>query len=421
MSLLSQLQQANYQGIALQGGQALTFAKLLSAAAELRQCYRHLAGQPVALPYHGLPEFIATVLALDGWCSAVYLQPETALPLPAGVAPFAETQVTAAAVAAETQWFIATSGTTGTPKWIGHSLTSLTRAVKHSAASRQLCWGLCYQPYRFAGLQVVLQSLLSGACLTDCSHGDALTRLDTMQKNGVNAVSATPSLWRQFLMTGQLHQLRLKQLTLGGEIADQPLLTQLGQLFPAARLLHIYASTEAGVGFAVADQHAGFPARWLETGAHGVWFKIDQHQHLWLKPPQQPQNIPPSRLDPEGFIDTEDQVQCHDDRVFFLGRAGGVINVGGNKVHPEQVEQVLLQVTGVLQAHVYGKASSVLGQLVVADILPAPATDTAALQKTLLAHCLKQLERYQIPTRFHWVDHVATGHSGKLNRRTQDV
>src|SRR5690606_28394717 len=97
----------------------------------------------------------------------------------------------------------------------------------------------------------------------DCSSGDAQQRFNLMLQHSVNAVSATPSLWRQLMMTAQLSTLPLQQITLGGEIADQPLLDTLAALFPTARLLHIYASTEAGVGFAVADKRAGFPASWL--------------------------------------------------------------------------------------------------------------------------------------------------------------
>ncbi|CAM5204076.1 AMP-binding enzyme [Alishewanella longhuensis] len=276
---------------------------------------------------------------------------------------------------------------------------------------------MCYQPSRFAGLQVLLQSLLSGACLLDCSSGDAQQHAKLMQRQHINAISATPSLWRQLLMTGQLSTLPLRQITLGGEIADEPLLDVLAGVFPNARLLHIYASTEAGVGFAVADKRAGFPANWLTSTHSGVAFKLDNQQHLWLKPPQTPEAGLAARLDSEGYLDTEDLVQLQADRVVFLGRASGVINVGGNKVHPEQIEQVLLQHPAVLQARVYAKTSSVLGQLVVADIVVSADTDNKALQLALLQHCKQQLQRYQLPAKFNFVTQLPTTASGKLNRR----
>lgn len=417
MNLLSQLPQLCLSSATLYAEQVVTFAMLQRQAEQLRHSYQHLAGKAVVLPYQGVQNFITHLLALDGYCAAVYLQPETQLPLPEDVLPLeATTSQYELKPHQETRWFIATSGTTGTPKWIGHSIDSLCQAVKTSAASKQLHWGLCYQPYRFAGLQVVLQSLLSGTSLTDCSDGDAYTKLEIMQTTGVNALSATPSLWRQLLLTGQLSQLRLKQLTLGGEIADQQLLTRLSDIFPNARILHIYASTEAGVGFAVADKQAGFPAQWLQDGLHGIKFYLDEASHLWLKPRYQPTNVPPSRINADGFINSEDLVEIKGGRVLFLGRAGGIINVGGNKVHPEQVEQVLLQVKGVAQAHVYSRASSLMGQLVVADLVAESTAETATLQKQVLAHCLSNLERYQTPTRIRWVEQLNIGSGGKLIR-----
>lgn len=436
MNLLQRLQQPGYQqASAICADSDVSYAQLLARALELRQQYPALQRQSIALLFTDLTSFVVALLAFDGWCRALYLLPDSSLSLPEAAinwplsgdvtaAPVAVKQpiktgaasVAATTTAEPTRWYLATSGTTGTPKWIGHSFASLSRAVKVSALSNLLRWALCYQPTRFAGLQVVLQSLLSGASLCDCSSGDATQRLNRMQQQHINAVSATPSLWRQLLMTGQLPALPLQQITLGGEIADQPLLDALTALFPAARLLHIYASTEAGVGFAVADKRAGFPASWLSAGHSGLAFKLDAQQHLWLKPPLAPDASLAARLDNDGYLDSEDLVSLVNDRVYFLGRASGVINVGGNKVHPEQVEQVLLQHPAVLQARVYAKASSVLGQLVVADIVTAADNDSKALQLQLLQHCQQHLQRYQLPARFHFVTHLTTNASGKLSR-----
>jgi acyl-CoA synthetase (AMP-forming)/AMP-acid ligase II len=419
MNLLQRLQQANYNSTAISAGANISYTQLIAQALQLRQQYPALQHQAIALSYTDLSTFTCALLAFDGWCRALYLLPDNTLKLPEQVICWPENTPaeTATPTAETTLWYLATSGTTGTPKWIAHSLTSLSRAAKASVQSAALRWALCYQPTRFAGLQVLLQSLLSGAVITDCSSGDAQQRFSLMQQHRVNAVSATPSLWRQLLMTAQLNTLALQQITLGGEIADQPLLDTLAILFPTARLLHIYASTEAGVGFAVADKRAGFPANWLNQRHSNLLLKLDANQHLWLKPPQQPDTCLATAVDSDGYLDSGDIVSIVQDRVVFLGRASGVINVGGNKVHPEQVEQVLLQYPGVRQAKVYAKASSVLGQLVTADIVVDNSTDSKALQAQLLRHCQQQLERYQLPARFNIVSSLATNATGKLSRK----
>jgi len=429
MTLLQCLEQADYHTLAIDDLQQCSFPQLLEAAQQLR--FKHVAvkQQAIAISYTNLVQFCTEILAFDGWCSQLYLLPDNSVALPADVIqlsdidaqPRQNSGTARLSEHAATQWFMATSGTTGTPKWIAHSFDSLTRAVKLKPQSHTLRWALCYQPTRFAGLQVVLQSLLSGGTLVDCSAGDAELRVKRMHDNNVNAVSATPSLWRQLLMTGQLNMLALKQITLGGEIADQAILDALSKQFPHARLLHIYASTEAGAGFAVADKTAGFPAKWLQTGHSSLRFKIDNKQHLWLKPPHQPDCKLADRLDNDGFLDTEDLVEVSEERVHFLGRASGVINVGGNKVHPEQVEHVLLQHPAVVQARVYAKNSSVLGQLVAADVQVETGIDSKALKLQLVQHCMRHLARYQVPTQLNFVKTLATNASGKLSRNIQDI
>lgn len=418
MNLLQRLQHANYQNIAICGVADISYTQLIEQALALRQQYPALQHQAITVSYTNLNAFTCALLAFDGWCRELYLLPDNNLELPEQVIRWPEnTTAQAAATTTEaTRWYLATSGTTGKPKWIAHSFASLSRAVKASEQCATLRWALCYQPSRFAGLQVLLQSLLSGAVIADCSNGDMALRLSLMQQHGINAVSATPSLWRQLLMTAKLNTLALQQITLGGEIADQPLLDTLAALFPKARLLHIYASTEAGVGFAVADKHTGFPASWLNQCNGNIYLKVDTNQHLWLKPPQTPDSHVPPLTDSDGYLDSGDLVSIVQDRVIFLGRASGAINVGGNKVHPEQVEQVLLQHPDVLQAKVYAKASSVLGQLVAADIVVAANRDHKALQLQLLQQCQQHLPRYQWPARFNFVSQLTTNASGKLNR-----
>lgn len=431
MAFWQQLPQLPSDRLAVDGALPLSFEQLLNTATQLRSTHPELHGKALALKYTSTTEFLCALLAFDGWCSALYLLPDSPqeLAMPADLMHWPADAAAKAPLSKlrhsteptlETVWYLATSGTTGTPKWIPHRFASLCRAVKSNSASA-LRWGLCYQPYRFAGLQVLLQSVLSGACLIDASSGDAHQRMQIFKRYQINALSATPSLWRQLLMTNQLAELPLQQLTLGGEIADQSLLSILRQLFPTARILHIYASTEAGVGFSVSDGQAGFPEAWLQQTRSGIQMRINAEQHLCIKPATVPVRSQHIVVDADGFIDTGDVVQLQSGRVQFLGRANGAINVGGNKVHPEQVEQVLMQHEAVLQARVYGKASSVLGQLVVADVVTKPGSDHKKLQSQLMQLCLTQLQRYQIPTRYHWVAELANNSSGKLSRKESNV
>ncbi|WP_158967735.1 class I adenylate-forming enzyme family protein [Paraglaciecola sp. L3A3] len=434
-NLMAQLAIESAKGQTFWADKQVSVADLVAKAQQVRLEQPQLCGQKVLLTYRQLEEFLVGLIAFDGWCTEMYLCPPDVTSRPEdGVQGWSFNELTADQITTSAQqnnvdiesqqtlWYIATSGTTGEPKWFAHTFNSLTAQTKHSTNLQTLCWALMYQCFRFAGLQVVLQALLSGADLVDVTAYEPLSQLALMQKNKVTAVSATPSLWRQLLMTKQLSQLSLSHITLGGEIVDQSLLEQLTRLFPQARIRHIYASTEAGVGFVVSDGKAGFPLSWLNNSDLSVALKISDEQHLLVKPKEQSSTLSTIKVDEQGFMDTQDRVEVINDRVLFLGRATGTINVGGNKVHPEKVEQVLLSCEGISQARVYAKKSPLMGELVVADIVLFDNSDMARLdavsiKRQVINDCKNQLQRFEIPTKITVVEIIDHNLSGKLNRK----
>jgi acyl-CoA synthetase (AMP-forming)/AMP-acid ligase II len=430
-SFSNQLTNLPTTGVITSAGEHSSVAELIQKAQKIRLQYPQLAQCSIAISYINLNEFIAALIAFDGWCTAIYLCPPDVpisdkeliiWPIDNTTAVIDSTEKppkSSASDVTQTTWYLATSGTTGEPKWFSHSFLSLTANTKSSHRLQILCWALLYQPFRFAGLQVVLQALLSGADLVDVVDYEPLVQMAFLKHGGVTAVSATPSLWRQLLMTGQLSELTLSHMTLGGEITDQSLLDKLQRLFPKAKLRHIYASTEAGVGFVVTDGYAGFPAKWLDDGSLSVALKVSDKQHLLIKPSHHLCQTLAHQTDAQGYVDTLDSVKIIDDRVFFLGRSTGTINVGGNKVHPEKVEQVLLQCADISQVKVYAKKSALLGELVVADVMVVDTADEQEVKQQALKMCKKQLQRFEIPTKISIVKYIDHNPSGKLNRKQQ--
>ena len=317
-----------------------------------------------------------------------------------------------------TRWLMATSGTTGVPKIVSHTFDSLTRTMKRDTGrGSSYTWGLMYDPSRFAGLQVVLQSFIGGSCLAVPSSLVFEHQVTAILKQQVNALSATPSLWRKLLMDGRVLDLAMTQITLGGESVDQSLLDGLHHKFPDARITHIYASTEAGAAFAVNDCLAGFPAKWLNSSASPVPLRINDYGHLLIKPAVLAQGVEiQSRLDASGYLDTQDMVRQLDARVFFLGRASGAINVGGNKVHPEEVENLIREIPEVLDVCVFGKSNSLMGQLVVAELVIAEGTDRKILRQKIQGHCRAKLEAWQCPAFVTVVDQLQETVAGKRER-----
>lgn len=319
-----------------------------------------------------------------------------------------------------TKWVMTTSGTTGRPKLITHDLESLTRTTRSDLErGKRQVWGLLYDWSRFAGLQVVLQSLVSGATLcTPAADLPLSARLGILARAGCTHLSATPTLWRKILMTEGHEAMPLVQITLGGEIADDAVLAALGRRWPAARISHIFASTEAGVGFSVTDRRAGFPAAYLTQPPAGTEIKVEEGR-LFLR--SRPANtVLPAGGElsaREGWVDTGDLVSVDGDRVLFRGRASGVINVGGDKVYPEEVERVILSHPNVRLARAYSKANAITGALVAADIVPASGVDDiTALKVELQTYLSRRLARHMVPAFVRVVTDFDTNAAGKVPR-----
>lgn len=322
--------------------------------------------------------------------------------------------------ALKTRWIMTTSGTTGCPKLVVHGLDSLTRTTRGDPArGAGQVWGLLYDYTRFAGMQVVLQSLLSGATLVvPPAELPLAQRLAVLSDARATHVSATPTLWRKILMTEGHADLALHQVTLGGEIADDTVLSALARAYPDARISHIFASTEAGVGFSVTDRRAGFPAAFLSAPPKGIGLKIEKGRlHVRNDLVGADYVGTQGALAQDGWIDTGDLVVQQGDRVLFRGRVSGVINVGGDKVHPEEVERAVLSHPLVRLVRVYAKFNPITGALVAADIVPSPdAGDPASLRADLKSYLSQRLERHMVPAFIRIVADFDINAAGKLQR-----
>jgi len=335
----------------------------------------------------------------------------------------AETEVVSSEENLSSEWVLATSGTTRTPKLVVHTLATLTKSVRRNLdVGKGLCWGLLYDLNRFAGLQVFLQAMLGGSKLVVLRKGLSLeATVHALRDAGCNALSATPTMWRRILMTPGADLLRLRQITLGGEISDETVLKALATAFPEARIVHIYASTEAGVGFAVSDGREGFPVDFLHRGVPGAELRVDANGILQIRPAIAGQRYlqePTGLAEDDGFVITGDRVVIVGDRVHFLGRDSGAINVGGNKVQPEEVERVLLSHPSVAFANVFPKRSGIMGALVEAHVvLRSGEMEASKAPAEMRAWCVERLERYKVPAIIRIVDEIEVGSNGKVTRR----
>ena len=324
-----------------------------------------------------------------------------------------------------TEWVLLTSGTTGLPKLTLHTLSSLTGPITgDTTRGSSIVWSTFYDIRRYGGLQIFLRALLDGASLVLSSSeefpGDFLTRAGA---EGVTHISGTPSHWRRALMSPLAHSIAPKYVRLSGEIVDQGILDNLRAFFGNATIVHAFASTEAGVGFDVRDGLSGFPAETIGKRSNGVEIKIKDGSLRIRSARTAARYLGSETLAAkDGFVDTGDLVELRGDRYYFVGRRDGVINVGGAKVHPEEVEAVLNRHPRVQMSLVRARKNPITGAIVVADIVVKStesgdsSAETAAVKSELLEMCHRALAPYKVPAAIRFVPSLSVTTSGKLAR-----
>jgi acyl-coenzyme A synthetase/AMP-(fatty) acid ligase len=327
------------------------------------------------------------------------------------------------------EWILLTSGTTGVPKMAVHTLSSLTAAIRIAGEpDGGVVWSTFYDIRRYGGMQIFLRATMGGQSLVlsdaEESTGDFLIRVGSL---GVTHVSGTPSHWRRALMSPSAHQIAPRYVRLSGEIVDQGILDSLKACYSNATVVHAFASTEAGVGFDVRDGLAGFPADFVDRSGADVEIRVKDGSLRLRSTGNAAHYLGGSTADftdAEGFVDTRDMVELRAGRYYFIGRRDGVINVGGLKVHPEEIEAVINRHPRVQMSLVKGRKSPLTGSLVVAEVVVKsdfhtgggadPATQT--LKTEILDACRRSLAPYKVPASIRIVPSLDVTGSGKLAR-----
>lgn len=304
-----------------------------------------------------------------------------------------------------------TSGTTGQPKKVVHTIHTLTRSVRFKEGNSEHVWGFAFNPTHMAGLQVFFQSVLNNSALVNLFGLQRREIIDTIQKYNVSHISATPTFYRM-LRPVDFCISSVVRITLGGEKSDQKLINDLVQIFPSAKINNIYASTEAGSIFA----------------AKGEYFYIPEHLKNHIRVENNEILIHNSMLGKsdsltiqDDFYHTNDLIEWKDDShtLFrFASRKNELLNVGGYKVNPNEIEEVINMIDGVCQSLVYGKKNSVLGTILCADVkLNLESNENNLLSESDIRLILKaKLQDYKIPRKIKFVKELSVTRTGKLKR-----
>lgn len=339
-----------------------------------------------------------------------------------------------------------TSGSTGLPAKVAHTLDILGRAVRVSDRHAHDVWALAYPATHVAGVQVALQAMRNGNTLVDVTKLRGVEAVEAIIRHGVTHISATPTYYRLIAAVKRPMPL-VRAVSLGGEPADGALLAALHDVFPHARLRNIYASTEAGTVlesegdlFSVPDSlshrvritdgrlwlHRSLLGSFSERTEDGGRTTENAGQMTEGRLPKAVGANQPAPNNPQPITsaasaavwydtgDTAEVVSADPLRFRITGRCKEWVNVGGDKVNPREVEAVLRQHPAVLDAAVSGRANSVLGSLLEAEVVLRSAGATEA---ELRAFVGERLQPFKVPRIIRVVTELKSTFTGKALRR----
>jgi acyl-CoA synthetase (AMP-forming)/AMP-acid ligase II len=304
---------------------------------------------------------------------------------------------------------IYTSGTTGRPKIVTQSFENLIRAVKERDSLQDNVWGFAYNPTHFAGLQVFFQAFYNTNTLVYIFNKDFKEVYKDFLDYEITHLSCTPTFMKMLLPYVNNSENSIVSLTFGGEKFDTKIEKKLKDKFPNALIKNVYASTEAG----------------SLLKSEGECFTIPKRYHEFIKIENFELVIHKKLLGASKFFDldgvwykTGDIVELYDGGKFkFKNRKSEMINVGGYKVNPSEIEAIIKGIEGVADVIVFGRKNSVMGEIVVANVIKEEKQEKQELKARIKTVITAQLQEYKLPRLIKFVDSFELTRTGKVKKQ----
>jgi len=267
-----------------------------------------------------------------------------------------------------------------------------------------------------------LYSISTGGVLVNVKDRMPESVCAAIARHKVDLLPTTPSFLNLFLLSGaqKRHDISsLKRITYGTEVMHTTTLSALHSLLPQVTLHQTYGLSELGV---LRTKSKSSDSKWVRVGGEHIETKVHDGT-LWIRTPNAMLGYlnAPNPFDSEGWYNTEDMVEVDGDYFRFHGRKSEVINVGGLKVFPGEVEEVLMQMPEIMEACIHGEKNALFGSIIVATIRTKSKKTNDELRKSIRAFCLRHLARHKIPGKFKFSQESQYGlRFKKLRRNTRN-
>ena len=290
------------------------------------------------------------------------------------------------------------SGSTGKPKAMLHDFDALLEKFRRPRpAARMLSFLLLDH---IGGVNTLFHSLANGGTLVTVAARDPEAVCAAVARHRVEVLPTSPTFLNLLLLSEahRRHDLSgLRLITYGTEVMPASTLARLREAFPGVRLQQTYGLSELGI---LRSKSRDEGSLWVKVGGEGYETKVVDGV-LWVKARTAIVGYlnADSPFDAGGWFNTHDAVEQDGEWLRFLGRTTEVINVGGQKVYPAEVEGVLLEMEHVADATVRGERNPLLGQCVVARVNLDRPEAAADFKARMRRHCQGRLPPYMVPVR----------------------
>jgi len=299
------------------------------------------------------------------------------------------------------------SGSTGKPKAMVHDLTHLL-AHYDTKKPKNLVMLLFLMFDHIGGLNTMLNILSMGATMVIPTQRTPQHICQLVQEYHIAVMPSSPTFLNLIVMSGEWENFDLSSLrmvTYGTEPMPESLLIKLKSLFPKVKFLQTFGTSETGIA---TTSSKSSDSTLMRIDDPSVQYKIVDNV-LWLKSDTQILGYLNASMESfeDGWFNTGDLVETVEDGYLrIIGRSKEVINVGGQKVLPMEVESVVLSMPEIADCMVRGEANSITGQSVVVDVVLHNSADAKDIKKTVRLFCKTHLDSYKIPTKVIVTDHT---------------
>ncbi len=306
------------------------------------------------------------------------------------------------------------SGTTGSPKIMIQNFSKLISSINKPRKKRSLIFIILLMFDHIGGLNTLLNCLISGSPFVIPKDRAPSTILDLIEKNQINVLPTTPTFLNLLLIDDNFELSRLsslKLITYGTERMSEVLLKKLNTFLPNVKLLQTFGTSETGILQTVSKSSNSLYFKIVDENKD---FKIENGE-LFLRSTTSVKgylNHSNENFKEDGWYATGDLVEIDKDNfIKIIGRKSKIINVGGLKVFPSEIEEVLNSIEGVLDSTVYGQKNNITGNIVCAKI-QTNSNEKKLLKVLIKKICRKKLDKFKIPVKIQF-EELAINNRGK--------